>query len=110
MRKSVTCDGPRVAYRGQPRAMVRKDLCCCLCLRNASALRTGLAFVSRQPSPQALPLNRIVHLKFNGMRRMFELVDLFHFQLDIAVDQIVVEYAPALQERPIIAQVLERLP
>ena len=44
---------------------------------------------------------RVVHVEFDRMRGHLEALDLGHLQLDIAVDEVIVEYAAGLEEGPI---------
>src|SRR5664279_965217 len=59
---------------------------------------------TREPKSQ-----RVVHFEFDRMRGHLEACDLGHLQLDIAIDEVVVEYAPVLEERAILVEILECL-
>src|SRR2546423_11543737 len=52
---------------------------------------------------------RIVHLEFDRMRRHLEALNFGHLQLDIAVDEVVVEHTPVLEEGAILVEILQRL-
>src|SRR5262249_25920592 len=54
-------------------------------------------------------LSRVVHLVFNRVGGVFEANDLAHLQLDIAVDEIVVEYTAGLEELAVLVETGERV-
>src|SRR5687767_3532881 len=68
---------------------------------------TGRAFAFvTQP---AKPLGRVVHLELDRVRGVLEADHLLHLQVDVAVDEVVVEYPTGLEEGAILVQLLERL-
>ncbi len=54
-------------------------------------------------------LGRVVHLKFDRMRGVFEANDLLHFEVDVGLDKIVVEDVALLQELAILVEICQSL-
>jgi hypothetical protein len=54
-------------------------------------------------------LSRVVHFEFDRMRRVLKPDDFAHFQIDIGIDEIVIEYSARREEAAIFVELFEGL-
>src|SRR5579883_573833 len=72
-------------------------------------MKEGAATAAPSRRSGVLALRRVVHFELDRMRGMFEADNLAHFQVDVAVDEVVIKHTAGLEEGAILVELLQRL-